>query len=127
MLLHKQLKDLGDIRGMIYDFEKVGDLLPKHIHDENNNHITIVARGRIKVYSHDWEIEGGAGTIWDFRPNEPHEFMALEDNSRIVNIIKKMHGVVDDNIPPPVVEELQEDKLIDNTEEMKLNVETLYI
>jgi quercetin dioxygenase-like cupin family protein len=89
MLLTKILENLGDIRGTIYDFEKSGDILGKHVHDETNVHITIVAKGKIKAYSHDWEIEAEAGRILDFRPHEPHEIMALEDNTRIVNIVKK--------------------------------------
>ena len=96
MLLANQLKDLGDINGMIYDFETRGDILPKHNHDDNSAHITIVARGKIKAYSHDWEVEGIAGQILDFRPNEPHEFMALEDNTRIINIVKKFGGQSND-------------------------------
>jgi quercetin dioxygenase-like cupin family protein len=51
-----------------------------------------VAKGRIKVYSHDWSIEAGPGDLIDFRPNEPHEFMALEDGTRIFNIQKKLGG-----------------------------------
>ena len=93
MLSGNPLKGLGDIRGIIYDFEKTGDILPKHNHTENDIHITIVARGKIKAYSHDWEIEAIAGQILDFRPNEPHELMALEDNTRIFNILKKMGGM----------------------------------
>ena len=96
MLLPKPLENLGDIRGTIYDFEKSGDVLLKHNHDETNVHITIVARGKIKAYSHDWEIEAECGKVLDFRPNEPHEIMALEDNTRIVNIIKKHGGVSND-------------------------------
>ena len=94
MLLANGLKGLGDLRGSIYDFEKVGDILPKHVHTSDNVHITIVARGRIKAYSHDWEMEAEAGRVLDFRPDEPHEFMALEDNTRIINIVKKMGGSV---------------------------------
>ena len=90
MLSVNQLQGLGDIRGAIYDFPLTGDILPKHVHTEDNVHITIVARGRIKAYSHDWEKEAVAGQILDFRPNEPHELMALEDNTRIINIQKKM-------------------------------------
>jgi quercetin dioxygenase-like cupin family protein len=97
MLLRKPLDDCGDIRGTIYDFEKSGDILPKHNHDENSVHITIVARGRFKVYSHDWEMEATTGQVLNFQPNHPHEFMALEDNSRIVNILKKHGGVVSDS------------------------------
>jgi quercetin dioxygenase-like cupin family protein len=89
MLLLKPLENLGDIAGVIYDFEKSGDTLPKHNHTENDVHITIVARGSVKAFSHDWEQVGTAGQILDFRPNEPHEITALEDNTRIINIVKK--------------------------------------
>jgi len=95
MLLVNQIS-IGDLRGAMYDFEKVGDILPKHNHDENTVHITIVARGKLKAYSHDWEKEIVAGQMVDFRAGEPHEFMAMEDNTRIFNIIKKFGGVSDD-------------------------------
>jgi len=94
MLLAKPLPKLGDLKGTIYDFEVVGDVLPKHVHTEENVHITIVARGRIKAYSHDWEKEASAGQIVDFRAGEPHEIIALEDGTRIINIVKKMGGHV---------------------------------
>jgi quercetin dioxygenase-like cupin family protein len=96
MLLNKPLENLGDIKGTIYDFEKAGDILTKHNHTEDNVHITIVCKGKIKAYSHDWEKEAVAGQIMDFRPNEPHEFMALEDNTRIINILKKANGTPND-------------------------------
>ena len=99
MLSSKPLEGLGDIRGMIYDFAKAGDILQKHTHTEFDVHITIVARGKIKAYSHDWEQEAIAGQILDFRPNEPHELMALEDGTRIFNILKKYNGVPNDYTP----------------------------
>lgn len=92
MLLAEQLTGLGDIQGRMYDFEHAGDVLLKHVHTENDVHITIVARGKLKAYSHDWEIEATAGQLLDFRPGEPHELMALEDNTRIFNIVKKYNG-----------------------------------
>lgn len=95
MLSNKFLEDCGDIRGEIFDFEKIGDVIPKHNHDENSVHITIVCRGRFRVYSHDWEIEATAGQVLNFQANNPHEIMALEDNSRIVNILKKHNGQLD--------------------------------
>lgn len=98
MLLAKNLENLGDIQGVIYDFEYAGDILPKHVHDESNVHITIVARGKLKAYSHDWEKEAVAGQIIDFRVGEPHELMALEDNTRIINIIKNHGGKPNDYI-----------------------------
>jgi quercetin dioxygenase-like cupin family protein len=91
MLLVNPLENLGDIRGAMYTFEKAGDMLPKHNHTESDVHITIVARGKLRAYSHDWEIEAVAGQLLDFRPGEPHELVALEDNTRIFNLIKK-HG-----------------------------------
>ena len=98
MLLVNQI-NIGDLRGSMYDFEKVGDILPKHNHDENTVHITIVARGKLKAYSHDWEIIAAAGQIVDFKVGEPHEIMALEDNTRIFDIIKKHNGVPNDTAP----------------------------
>ena len=95
MLIPNQF-NLGDLHGSMYDFEEAGDVLIKHNHDENSVHITIVARGKIKAYSHDWEKEAVAGQLLDFRPNEPHEIMALEDNTRIFNIVKKFGGVSND-------------------------------
>ena len=94
MLSVKRIPNLGDIKGSIYDFDVIGDILPKHSHTEDNVHITIVARGKIRAYSHDWQKEASAGQILDFRANEPHEIMALEDNTRIINIVKSMNGSV---------------------------------
>ena len=88
MLSVKSMENLGSLRGAMYDFEKVGDILPKHNHNEDTAHITIVARGKIKAYSHDWEMEATAGQLLDFPAGQPHELMALEDNTRIFNIIK---------------------------------------
>lgn len=99
MLIPTPLTNLGDLRGTMYDFPKAGDVLPKHNHTEDDVHITIVARGKLKAYSHDWEQVAVAGQILDFRPNEPHELMALEDNTRIFNITKKFGGTVNDYTP----------------------------
>lgn len=96
MLRADPLQDCGDLKGVMYTFEEVGDVLPKHNHTEDDVHITIVARGRLKAYSHDWELEAVAGQMLNFRPGEPHELMALEDNTRIFNIIKKFGGQVND-------------------------------
>jgi quercetin dioxygenase-like cupin family protein len=78
----------GRLSGAVYTFEKAGDVLAMHTHDEESVHITIVARGKIKVSGSGWEMEKSAGAVIDFPPNQAHEFVALEDNSRIVNIQK---------------------------------------
>lgn len=96
MLLIKNLENLGDLRGSIMDFEKSGDVLLKHNHAEDTAHITIVARGKLRAYSDEWSVEAKEGQILDFRPGEPHELMALEDNTRIFNIVKKFGGAPND-------------------------------
>lgn len=90
------MPQMGDIKGTMYLFHSKGDVLPKHVHNEDNNHITIVTSGSLKAYSHDWSVEAKAGQTLDFNAGEPHEFMALEDNTKIINIIKKHDGYVDD-------------------------------
>lgn len=99
MLLNKRLENLGDIQGVMYDFEKSGDILSKHVHAKHDVHITIVARGKIKAYSHDWEIIAEAGKLVDFQVGQPHEIMALEDNTRIFNILKHVGGEPNDYTP----------------------------
>lgn len=98
MLLAKEITGANELRGVIYDFEHVGDVLPKHVHGDEDNHITIVARGKLKASSHDWEIVAIAGQVLVFKPNEPHEFEALEENTRIVNILTKYGGKVNDRV-----------------------------
>ena len=78
----------GKLTGVVYTFEKAGDVLPMHSHEDGDAHITVVARGKIKAHGNAWEAEYSAGAVIDFPANQSHEFMALEDNSRIVNITK---------------------------------------
>lgn len=89
MLLVNNLQNLGDLRGSMYDFEKAGDVLSMHTHTDADVHITIVAKGKLKAYSDDWSHEAVAGQLINFNPGEPHELMALEDDTRIFNILKK--------------------------------------
>jgi quercetin dioxygenase-like cupin family protein len=91
MLSSKTLESFGLPGATVYDFEFAGDILPKHTHTEDTIHITVVCRGRVKAYSHDWEQEAAAGDILNFRAFEPHEICALEDGSRLVNIPKSIH------------------------------------
>ena len=88
MLLQTKQLSAGRLSGVVVTFEKAGDVLPMHTHTEGDAHITIVARGKIKVHGNEWEAEYSAGAVIDFPSNQSHEFIALEDNSRIVNITK---------------------------------------
>jgi quercetin dioxygenase-like cupin family protein len=93
MLSSKWLENLGDLRIARFDFEKAGDVLPMHTHSEDNVHITLVATGRVRAYGNTWSVEAGPGDLINFRPYEPHEIAALEDNTRIFNVVKKLGGV----------------------------------
>ena len=78
----------GKLKGAVYDFPEVGDILPKHTHDDATAHITIVAKGKIRVTAGNWVYEADAGKVIDLPAFQEHEFVALEPGSRIVNIIK---------------------------------------
>lgn len=59
-----------------------------HSHDENTNHITIISRGSFTVRGNQWEMIGKEGDVIDWKVGQSHEFIALEPNSRFVNIRK---------------------------------------
>ena len=86
-LLNKKF-NIGNLNISLYDFEVVGDKLPSHVHAEDTSHITIVARGKVKVSGEGWSNIWDVGTVADTKANVAHEFEALENNTRIVNIIK---------------------------------------
>lgn len=87
-MLQSKAITFGKILGVIYDFPEMGDTLPMHSHGEADVHITIVARGAFKAHGNGWERVLKSGDVADWVPNDPHEFIALEADSRIVNIIK---------------------------------------
>ena len=90
-MLQQNLISYGKLSGTIYDFPEANDILPMHTHLENTVHITIVARGSFRSHGDGFDITVKAGDVLDWPVNQNHEFIALEPNSRIVNIIK---GVV---------------------------------
>jgi quercetin dioxygenase-like cupin family protein len=77
-----------NLQGAIYDAPDVGDILPMHSHLEGDVHITVIARGSFRVHGNGWEIIGKAGDVIDWQVGQAHELIALEPNSRFVNIIK---------------------------------------
>jgi len=89
------------LKGTIYDFEVVGDVLPMHWHGEGRSHITIVARGSFTAKGTNWEKKVSAGDVMDWKEYVQHEFVALEDNSRIINISKSGLESVNEFGEPP--------------------------
>jgi quercetin dioxygenase-like cupin family protein len=78
----------GNLNGTIYDAPETSDILPMHNHGKDDVHITIVARGSFRIHGDGWEMIGKAGDVIDWKPGQAHELIALEPNSRFVNIIK---------------------------------------
>lgn len=78
----------GRLTGIIYDFEIIGDTLPMHSHSELDVHITMVTKGSFIARGIGWEQRIEKGNLIDWQPNQPHEFEALESDSRIINIVK---------------------------------------
>ncbi len=78
----------GRLTGGIYDSVSEGDILPMHDHGISDVHITIVARGSFKVHGDGWEMTAKAGDVIDWKVGQRHELIALEPNSRFVNIVK---------------------------------------
>jgi len=79
----------GIIVGSIYDFPKVDDILPSHGHNETTQHITIIARGAIRVITPVMDQVFQTGAVIDLPAFQMHEFIAAQDDSRIVNIQKQ--------------------------------------
>ena len=73
---------------MVYDFPEVGDVLPMHTHTAADVHISIVAKGSFMAHGDGWERTLVCGNVVDWPAHYPHEFVALEAGSRLVNIRK---------------------------------------
>lgn len=86
--MNAKLIEFGTLRGTIYDATDVDDILPMHNHGEADVHITIVARGSFKVHGEGWEMTAKSGDVIDWKVGQAHELIALEPNSRFVNIVK---------------------------------------
>jgi hypothetical protein len=89
MSLHSTPINTGRLRGVVYDFDIVGDALPMHRHREDDVHITIVARGSVRA--HGPEIGDNiyhAGAVLDWAVDVDHEIVAMSDGARVVNILK---------------------------------------
>jgi len=86
---HERILKVGRIRGVIYTFDHVNDILPMHSHGENDVHITIVARGEFYCHGPAFgEMTLETGQVIDWDAGIEHEFCALAPASRLVNIIK---------------------------------------
>ncbi len=72
--------------GTIYDFEREGDALPMHDHNGGGAHVSIITLGSFRVYGPWGERVCVQGEVVDLP--WPHEFVALVNGARLVNILK---------------------------------------
>ena len=87
-MLRDRPLNLGDLRGVIYDFEETGDILDRHVHTATDVHISVVARGSFRVIGDDFDQTVECGAVLDWQPGVYHAFVSLVPRSRLVNIIK---------------------------------------
>jgi hypothetical protein len=82
--------EFGSVTGVKYEFERAGDVLPVHVHDADNNHISIIAGGSFRCIGAP-AIDGQVlplRAVADWPAGQEHGFVALEDNSCMVQIRK---------------------------------------
>lgn len=101
-----QAAQMGDLNALIYDYEKPGDILPMHNHDEATAHIVIVAKGSVVLLvldPADGQVNSAhyeAGAIVDTLAGFPHSIVGVTPKSRTIHIRKKMQAAVDAPAPP---------------------------
>ena len=89
-IISPKLVNLGKLTVNIFDCPKKGDELPTHTHMEGDNHISVVAKGTFKVLDHP-ELKDtilNTGQVVDWQVGLPHGFVSLQDDSRLVNVVK---------------------------------------
>lgn len=91
MIISGKVVELGDLVVIIFEFPEKDDILPLHKHQEADNHITIVTNGSFIARGEGWSTEIRPGQLIDWQVGQAHEFIALEPNSKFINIMKK-HG-----------------------------------
>jgi len=88
MFLIKKDCSVGKLNFFIFQKDESGVMLDMHDHTPENDHITIVLQGSIKVTfkSGTPDLICNSGSIVSLE--YPHEITTLEDNTKIVNITK---------------------------------------
>lgn len=87
-MLSNRQRSYGTLNTTIYDFTQKGDILDMHVHGTEDVHISIVGRGSFRVFGPDFELVALTGSVIDWQPGQWHGFEALEDDSRLINVVK---------------------------------------
>ena len=81
--------------GTHYRFQKAGVALEEHTHTDDNEHFTIVVAGSFTMTVAGVSRDVAAGDIINLG-QEPHSFVAREDNSVVINVRKI--GISDESV-----------------------------
>ena len=87
-MMKMEPKQFGKLNGALYSYEEIGDTLPMHDHSEGGVHVTFILNGSFRIHGGGWEMVRKAGDFIDWEPGQFHEFIALEPNSRCLNMLK---------------------------------------
>ena len=91
MLLPKKAERIkyGSATIVVYDFAEPTECIPMHNHlsDLETNHISIVVKGSFICKGSGWQMKVKAGDIVSFDPDQWHEFIAAEKDSKLINVI----------------------------------------
>jgi len=88
-LLRQEFAEFGTT---LLTFENAGDVLSMHRHVyPSDDHISIVLSGRLRIHGPGiGEFERASFAV--FYPGLEHEFVALEDNTRVLQVTRKRDG-----------------------------------
>lgn len=111
MTTHIELFMEDGVEGLLYLFDRAGEGLGVHAHQEKDSHDVQVMRGKIVIYGDMPAAVIGPGAPFSFDWSRPHEIIALEDNTLIFN--RLLNGVpeVARSLPPEKRRMTAEDSL----------------
>jgi hypothetical protein len=91
MTTHIELFMEDGVEGLLYLFDKAGEGLGGHTHDEKSAHDVQVMRGKVVIYGDMPAVVLGVGEPFSFDWRRHHEIIALEDGTLIFN--RLLNGV----------------------------------
>jgi len=91
MTTHIELFMEDGIEGFLYLFDRAGEGLMGHTHDEASAHDVQVMQGKIVIYGDMPAVVLGVGGPFSFDWRRHHEIIALEDKTLIFN--RLLNGV----------------------------------
>jgi quercetin dioxygenase-like cupin family protein len=76
----------GELFGAVYTLEHKGDGLPEHAHTREMEHNVVVLRGSISLFLPGAKLTFTEGALVDFDGSKPHRIVALEPQTKILNL-----------------------------------------